>query len=92
MTTFDLVLIIEALIWMLVCVIPFLVGMVFISCWLRNRAHHQQHEQIEQIMMEQFHAFTQTGRWPDIQSRLERKAMKMLAQRLDLQGSRPQRL
>ena len=84
MNSADVILIIEAFMWLLVSVIPFLVGLVFLSCWLRNRAHHQQHEQMEQIMMQHFNAFSQTGLWPAAQSREEQKAMKMLAKRLDL--------
>jgi hypothetical protein len=87
MNSVDAILIIKAFMWLLFGVIPFLVGLVILSCWLRNRAHHQQHEQMEQIMMQQFNAFSQTGNWPEAQTREEQKAMKMLAKRLDLHDS-----
>lgn len=84
MQSTDVILIIEAFVWLLMCVIPYLVGVVVLSCWLRNRVHHEQYQQIERIMMQQFSAFIATGQWPPAQSIDEQKAMKMLAKRLDL--------
>lgn len=89
MNSADVILIIEAFMWLLVSVIPFLIGLVVLSCWLRNRVYHQRHEQMEKIMMQYFRVYSQTGRWPEAQAPEEQKAMKLLAKRLDLDDDAP---
>ncbi len=83
----DVILVIEAFMWLLVGSIPFLVGLVLLSCWARNRAHREKHEQLEQLIFEQLQTFSQTGQWPQAHSHQQRKALKVLAKRLDLNES-----
>lgn len=83
----DVILIIEAFMWLLMALIPLLAGLVVLSCWLRNRVHAKQQKQMEKIIMQHLNAYTQTGQWPVAQTQEAQKAMKMLAKRLDLHNT-----
>ena len=74
----------DTFMWLMACIIPFLVLMVVLSCWFRNKAHQTQHEIIEQVMMNQLESFNASGHWPTAQTDEQRKAMKMLAKRFDI--------
>ncbi len=89
MNDHDVILIIDACMWLLLLVLPFLVGLVFLSCWLRNRAHRQRQQVIEQIMLQQLDVFAQTGQWPELRTREQRRASRLLRQRLALPAEIP---
>ncbi len=80
----DLALLLEAFLWLVVGSIPLLVGMIGLSCWARNRLHRLQQQELEQTVLQFFDAYVQTGHWPQVRSPVQRKALKVLAQRMDL--------
>jgi hypothetical protein len=88
MNASDIILILDALMWLLIFFIPFLVVIVVVSCLVRNRVHLKQHDLIEKTAIQQFTAFNETGHWPTPETLEQRKAMAVLARRLDVQNSR----
>ncbi len=80
----DFALFLEAFLWLVVGSIPLLVGMIGFSCWARNRLHRLQQQELEQTVLQLFEAYVQTGRWPAVRSHVQRRALKVLAQRMDL--------
>ena len=86
MNSSDFALVLEAFMWLVLSAIPVLVGMISLSCWTRNRVHRLQQAQLEDAVLQLFEAYLQTGRWPAAHSDVQRKALKVLAQRMDMHG------
>lgn len=86
MNSSDFALFLEAFLWLVVGIIPLLLGMISLSCWTRNRVHRLQQEELEKTMLQLVEAYVQTGQWPAVSSHNQRKALKVLAQRMDVQA------
>jgi Zn-dependent protease len=80
----DIIIVLEAFLWLLSICIPLLMLLVIISCLVRNRLHHQRQKMMEKTVANLFNHYCETGAWPTPRNKEEQLALETLSKRMDI--------
>ena len=82
-----LISIIQALLWLMLCLIPLMITFVFTSSLVHNFVHDKQQKLLVVLIHELLDGIAKTGQWPIPSSELERQALSKINHRLILKNS-----